>query len=67
MTTFTNIETLANEFTNKNLKSLFIKTFKNAVNAIVNRGFDFDQANILAFTFLITDGGFDEILKNKLC
>ena len=65
MATFTNIETLANEFTNENLKSLFIKTFKNAVNAIVNRGFDFDQANRLAFTFLITDGGFEEILNSK--
>jgi len=65
MTTFTNIETLANEFTNKNLKALFIRTFKNAVSTIVNRGFDFDQANRLAFTFLVTDGGFDKILNSK--
>lgn len=67
MTTFTNIETLANEFTNENLKALFIRTFKNAVNQIVSKGFDFDQANRLAFDFLIKENGFEQVLKSKLC
>ena len=66
MNTFTNIETLANGFENKNLKSLFIRTFKNAVISITSKGFDLDKANRLAFDFLIKDNGFEEIIKSKL-
>jgi hypothetical protein len=62
----TTLETLANEFENKNIKALFIKTFKNAVNQIVSKGFDFDQANRLAFDFLIKDGGFEKVIKKAL-
>lgn len=66
MTTFTNLETLANGFENENLKSLFIRTFKNAVSTITKRGFDLDQANRLAFDFLIKENGFEQVLKSKL-
>jgi hypothetical protein len=62
----TSIETIANGFKNKNIKALFTKTFKNAVLNIVSKGFDFDQANRLAWEFLITDGGFEKVLKNKI-
>ena len=62
----TTIETLANGFENENIKALFIRTFKNAVNQIVSKGFDFDQANRLAFDFLIKENGFEQVIKKYL-
>ena len=59
----TTLETLASGFENENIKALFIRTFKNAVNQIASKGFDFDQANRLAFDFLIKENGFEQIIK----
>jgi len=61
MTTFTTLENIANEFTNENIKALFIKSFKGIVTIATENGIDFKTANRMAFDMLIKDGGLEEL------
>ena len=63
MTTFTTLEEIANEFTNENVKTLFIKSYKDFVELALKDGFSFAKANRIAFDILIKKGGLEKIAK----